>query len=323
MIRRITGQLPAWASREHPILRYELARTMPARSRRNQITRGLVMLLAALLLLGGGYLYATDLLRADAGSTLTEAVWRVLFYPALIVQTALSIAALSMGVNAVASERRRGTWDNLRATEIGADIALRTRWAAVFYRLRIGIGVVMGVRLLLVLGILYDLTSLRGSYLDILTANITPELPVALGVVLLAGLMTALFLMPLAGLGVDAALGLLIAAAFRNRASASVVHIVLVILRVLVVIGLLYAVNGLMSGDSRMSDWLAWLLVSGCAVVGDWGLLLSQLGTAGEIWAIVPYSVFIGAVLLIFTLMQAALADFMLNLAVSRAEVTD
>ena len=64
MIRRITGQLPAWANRDHPILRYELARTMPARSRRNQITRGLVMLLAALLLLGGGYLYATDLLHA-------------------------------------------------------------------------------------------------------------------------------------------------------------------------------------------------------------------------------------------------------------------
>ena len=61
-------------------------------------------------------------------------------------------------VNTVSEQKRRMAWDNLRATEGGAGVALRAKWASVYYRLRLLLGLVMVIRVGLVLGILYDLT---------------------------------------------------------------------------------------------------------------------------------------------------------------------
>ena len=56
------------------------------------------------------------------------------------------------------------------------------------------------------------------------------------------------------------------------------------------------------------------------AAVGDWGLAFLYLGFYGEIWANVPYGVFLGLALVIFALLQAAFADQVLVFAVRRAQ---
>ena len=47
----------------------------------------------------------------------------------------LSIAALTSTSSFVSDEMRRQNWDSLRATEHGAEMSMRARWVAVFYRL--------------------------------------------------------------------------------------------------------------------------------------------------------------------------------------------
>ncbi|MFN8375186.1 MAG: hypothetical protein U0694_20210 [Anaerolineae bacterium] len=67
---------------------------------------------------------------------------------------------------------------------------------------------------------------------------------------------------------------------------------------------------------------LPWLLVTGYAALGDWGLYFLEVGANGMVWATVPYSVFIGVVLLLFCFVLALLTDAMIAWAVRRAEHT-
>lgn len=319
MIKYLTSQLPTWARPEHPLLQYQL-RSNRIDTRQARLLRALGVVVVGFLLFAGGYLYATNLLQAPAGSNLTDSIWRVLFFPALIIQIILRIVAFSVGVGSIAENRRNQTWDSMRATEKGAEITLRTRWAAMFYQMRGLIGGVLFIRLILIVGILYDLTAFRGGYLDMLTANITPEIPVSVGVLLLSALMTAGMLLPLTGLGVDMAMGLLISTAVRQRTYAGLIQAVYVVIRLAVVVGLLYLLTRFIQGELQLEGWLAWLLVTGFTAIGDWGLVLLQLGSAGELWAIIPYAVAIGVVLLVFALIQAILTDVLLNFAVKVAE---
>ena len=60
--------------------------------------------------------------------------------------------------------------------------------------------------------------------------------------------------------------------------------------------------------------------MAGYSAVGDWGLALLHLGRNSEIWATIPYGIFIGLALLVFALIQAAVADRLLLLAVRQAQ---
>jgi len=319
MLKYLTGQLPPWAQPQHPILQYQL-RTKQIDTRSARLMRALGVVIVLLVLIGGGYLYATNFLQNPAGSNLTDGIWRVLFFPTLIIQVILRIAVFSIGVGSVAIDRRNQTWDNLRATEKGAEITLRTRWAAMFYRMRDPIAGVLILRLILIAGILYDLTAFRGGYLDMLTANITPEVPVVIGILLLSALMTAGLLLPLTGLGIDMALGLLVSTMIRQRTYAALVQAILILVRVGIVVGMLYGVTQFIQGEWQLADWQAWGLVGGFAALGDWGLILMQLGSAGEIWAIIPYGVLFGVTLLVFALLQAIVTDMILSWAIRIAE---
>jgi hypothetical protein len=53
---------------------------------------------------------------------------------------------------------------------------------------------------------------------------------------------------------------------------------------------------------------------------GDWGMLFLQLGSLGEIWTIVPYGIFIGIGIVIIMLIQSAMTDGILSLAVKLSE---
>jgi membrane protease YdiL (CAAX protease family) len=113
---------------------------------------------------------------------------------------------------------------------------------------------------------------------------------------------------------------LLISSLFKHRVYSIMLQIFLIAARVLVVGGLLFGVTQFIQGDLEVADPLAWLLIAGFAAFGGWGLLLLQLGALGEIWASIPFSVFLGVGLLLFVLAQALLTDGILALAVRRAE---
>ncbi len=322
MIRRFTAQLPTWARSDHPVLRYELTRIPRRISRRARYLRGLGVVIVALILILGGYLAATGLLQHPPGQNLTESAIAVVFWPTLAVQVLMRIGAITMTTNTVTEEIRRQTWDNLRATESGAALALRARWASVFYRLRPILTIVVLVRVVLIAGILYDLTAFQGRYLDLLINGVVPDTSPAVAALLLAFLMTSTLLLPVTGLGFDAAIGLLFSALIQQRTYSGLLQILLIILRAAVVVALTIGATQLINGELQATaqDWAAWLLIAGFAALGDWGLAFLHLGFYGEIWATIPYGIFLGLALLVFAIIESGLTDWILALAIRQAE---
>ena len=145
LMQRLGLQLPEWARPEHPHLRFEL-KSMEQVPRRRRLLRALGFALVVVVLYVGGYLQATDFLQSynpftswDAsdplrtlfpGQNLTEGLMMVWFWPTLILQALAAVLALAMTVNTVSEQKRRQTWDNLRATEGGVKLGFRTRWVA-------------------------------------------------------------------------------------------------------------------------------------------------------------------------------------------------
>lgn len=325
MIQRFTGQLPTWARPDHPVLRYELG-TVVRPSRKVRYARALGVIMLGGLLLLAGYFAATQWLRNPAGENHVEIVNNVLFWPLLVVQVLLRIVAVTLTSNTVADEIRRQNWDSLRATPFGAELAMRARWATVFYRLRGLLGVVLFVRVILIAGLLWDLTAFQGRHLDLLTTGITPEVALVVAVLLLSFLMTAALLLPLTAVGFDSSIGLLISATVQQRTYSTLLQALYIFFRIAVVVLLVFATTRFLDGQLviegqlGLTDLLAWVLVFAYAATGDWGLAFLHLGRYGEIWATVPFGIFLGLALLIFALAQAALADQLLVFAVRRAQ---
>jgi hypothetical protein len=278
--------------------------------------------IVALVLILGGYLAATGLLQHPPGQNLTESAIAVVFWPTLAVQVLMRIGAITMTSNTVTEQIRRQTWDNLRATESGAALAIRARWASVFYRLRPILTIVILVRVVLIAGILYDLTAFQGRYLDLLINGVVPDTSPEIAALLLAFLMTATLLLPVTGLGFDAATGLLFSALVQQRTYSGLLQILLIVLRVVVLIALTIGATQLINGDLQATaqDWASWLLIAGFAALGDWGLAFLHLGFYGEIWATIPYGIFLGLALLIFAIVESGLTDWILALAIRQAE---
>lgn len=319
MLQRLTGQLPNWARTENPLLRYELGRvTRVPKTRQYVRAAGFIALI--LVLYWGGYLIATNFLQTDSGQNLTERLIVIVFWPTLVLQVLMQIVALSLTVNVVAEHKRRQTWDNLRATEGGAALAFRTHWAAVFYRLRPMLAVILLVRIILIFGILYDLTAFQGRYIDLLINGVIPDVSPIVAALLLAFLMTASLLLPFTTVGMDAALGLLISVSVQQRIYSVMTQMIIIILRVGLVIGLTYAATQFIRGQLALPDGAAWALMGVFSALGDWGLSFLHLGFYSEIWATIPYAIFMGIGLLLFTMAQSALAELVLALAIRRAE---
>ncbi len=330
MLERIIGPLPAWARRDHPLLRYEL-RGSPKPRRR--LLRILAVILAALMLIAFGYAVATEFFSRELSPNLTETANRIAYPPLLLLQIALGIAALSTTIGAVGEIDRKQQWDNLRVTPSGAGLALRTRWASVFYRLRPLLAIILIGRALLILGILWDLTAFQGQYLDLLISGIVPQmsivvpigeppldLGVAVGVMLLAFMLTAAILLPFTGVGFDAAFGLLLSTLVKNRTYNSMLQFALILFRLALTGALVFAAFQFIAGDLRLAEGPAWALMLGFGALADWGLYFLHLSSFGEIWAIVPYGVLLGLALVIFALVQAFIADRLLLLAIHFAQ---
>jgi len=318
-MRRFFPTLPGWARADNPVMQYQLPRSAPP-SRGVRLLRalGVIILGAVLLLLG--YMLATHFLRIQPGSYPIESINNILYFPLLTLQILLSIASLLLTTGTVSREQRLQHWDNLRATPSGTDLMLRTRWASVFYRLRGLLGIVIAGRVLLLACMLYDLTSFQGRYIDLLINGVIPEVSVITAVLLLALLMTASILLPITAIGLDTSLGLFISTTVQQRTYNTLLQLLLIIVRIGVTAALLYGVSQFLGGQLQTSDPAAWLLMFSANAFGDWGLGMLYLGRAGEIWATVPYGIFIGLALVIFCFAQAYLTDQILVWAVKRAQ---
>ncbi len=319
MIRALIGEVPTWARRDHPMLRYELGKS-PRPRRAGRLLRALGIVLLGGVLAGAGYLIATNGLTQPAGQTLVESLHFSAYFPLIFLQFAAGTAAFTMTADVVGEELRRQNWDNLRATANGADIALRTRWLAVFYRLRGLIGVLVVSRLILIGLILYELTAFQGRYLDLLVFGITPEIALPVAVLLLAFMMTAALLLPLTGIALDAALGLLVSAYLQKRTFSTLAQFLVLLARLGLLIGLQLAARDYLAGTLTLPDPVGWLLMLGFGGAGDQGQAYLLLARFAEVWATVPYGIFLGLALIGFALVQAWLADRVLQLAVRRAQ---
>ncbi|HUN06591.1 MAG TPA: hypothetical protein PLQ56_08315 [Aggregatilineales bacterium] len=336
LMQRLGLQLPEWARPEHPHLRFEL-KSVAQLPRRRRLLRALGFALVVVVLYVGGYLQATDFLQSynpftswDAsdplrtlfpGQNLTEGLMMVWFWPTLILQALAAVLALAMTVNTVSEQKRRQTWDNLRATEGGVKLGFRTRWATVFYRLRPLLIAIFAIRILLIAGILYDLTAFQGRYIDLLLNGVTPDIPPILAALLLAFLMTAGLLLPLTAIGFEAALGLWLSVTFQQRIYSVMAQLIVIALRLSIIIGLVVAARGYMDGAfPTLPDGAAWGLMATFGALGDWALNYLHLGYYASVWATIPYTIFLGIALLIFTLAQSALTEWILNRAIRRAE---
>lgn len=330
MIELILGRpIPNWVKRSNPVLDYHL-RIAERISTRGRIIRFILITLLLLSVVIGNYLFVTDMMSRPAGQNPTQTLNALLFYPMVVVQTMLGIAALALTVGVVGEEQRYLTWDNLRATSSGAELIFRTRLAAVFYRLRGPLGVVVLLRLILIGGVLVDLTAFRGRYLDLLTNAATPVFPAdVLGLdvasfmpaFLLSLFLTASVILPFTTIAFDAAVGLYLATIFQNRVYSLVVQFLLFILRLSAVGGLVWFAVGFMDGEySNLSAPLSWLLIFGFSAIADWGITLLHIGSAGELWSMIPYAVFLGPALLVFSLIQAYFVKLFFGLAVRTAQ---
>jgi hypothetical protein len=320
MVRVFVGQLPPWARRDHPVLRHELGITArPAW--RSRYLRALGVVVAAVLLLLLGAAIATDLFRRPAGQTPVETINYVLFWPLLIVQLIMSVIALTSTSSFVSDVIRRQNWDNLRATEQGAEMSMRARWVAVFYRYRGLLAVILLSRALLIGLMLWELTAFQGRYLDLLINGIVPDVPLVAAVLLVSFTMTAALLLPLTSVGFDASIGLMISALVQQRTYSTLLQAVFIFVRVIVTALLLLGATLFLQGQVLQSaDAVAWGVMALYGAVGDWGLAFLHLGRNSEIWATIPYGIMLGLALLIFALVQAAVADRLLLLAVRQAQ---
>ncbi|MBK8024382.1 MAG: hypothetical protein IPK19_23865 [Chloroflexi bacterium] len=320
MMRLFFGTLPSWARRDHPGLRYELGRPeRPPASVR--FFRAFLQLLIVAVLLLIGTLIATDLLRRPAGSNSVESLFNILYVPVVALQVMLSVTALSASVGFVPEQMARGTWDNLRSTPGGVEMAMRARWVASFVRARLLLIAVLLARLVLIGLMLWEIMGFQGRYLSLLTNGITPGLSLAVAILLLSLTMTASLLLPITSAGLDASVGLLLSVFARGRTGSILIQAGLILVRILVIAALLMAGAAYMRGElAELADPLAWLLLSAGGAIGDLGLGFLHLGRAGEIWATVPFAVLIGPALLAFALIQAAVADAVRRYAAAQGQ---
>ncbi len=322
MIQRLTTHIPAWMRPDHPTLRYTLG-SHTSQTQREKYSRalGFILLFGVLLLIG--YAAASGLFVEDPFDLpFSQMLSSILFWPTWMLQIMLQVVVIFMTISTIGAEKRRQTWESLKTTSSGAELTLRSRWTAIiFYRLRIFLVVLILVRVMLIAGILLDLTAFRGEYLNYLTGSITPDVSLPVAVFLLSLMLTASLLLPITGLGFIAALGLLISTAVQQRIYVTLTQITLSVLCVVFIGYLVWAMLQFEYNTLGASDGITWLLLTGFAAFADWGVSFLHLGFYGaEVWADVPYGIFIGLALMIFVLIQAALTDIILAFAIRRAE---
>lgn len=321
MLQRLNMQLPEWARTDNPVMRYVIG------ARRAISPRAFLAQLVLVILVIGIYAVASGNLQGGIGQSFSARLMSIILVPTIALQLILGIGAMVMTSGVVGQEKRRQTWDNLRATEGGARLTLRAQWsAAVFYRLAGLLAGIYLVRLVALGALVVDLTAFRGEYLSYIIGGIEPQVTLAVGVIVLALTMTSAFILPLTGLGLDAAFGLLLSTFVQQRVFVAMAQIIVAGLRVGAAVLLFLAMQTILDGGTlvepgsqitTLTSLGALTLFGGFA---DWGLQSLHLAVLDGMWALVPFGIFVGIAMLALAFVQALLTDLLLTWSVRRAE---
>ncbi len=321
----LANLLPDWARPDHPAVRY-FRRGQAIPLRRTQRVMRLVMGVgAALVLITISAVFAGRDSPLGLSGTGDSQVYAVLYFPVLIGQLVALLAVLLLASGTLDDERQRGAWDDVRITSHGAETLIRARWAALFYQMRPLLIALLVPRVVFAGLMLADLTHYQGHALDFYLMGIIPDLPLAAGVVLLAALMTATLLQLPVLLGLNAAIGLVMASTVTPGRVALAVRVAVLAAEI--------AIFGLaLSGGMRVLDagksgaafqhlgmGARWLRLLALGLWGDQGLRFMDLETTLQTWPDVDYGVLLGAALLAALTVEIVLTNGLLNLAARRA----
>jgi hypothetical protein len=323
MIQRVFwAQFPAWARPKNAVFRY-------VRQQQN-VNRGALWRwlrrVSSLAILAGlvtlSYAAAQNNTPILMESPTNYLVFDVLYFPLVVIQGSLLlfVALFSVG-GAISADQQRGTWDTFKVTSHGAELMVRARWAALFFQTRWILALLIGARLLFIGLMLVDLTKNEGDYLELYTFGITPDISLEAAVLLLAAFMAAVLLQIAVVMGLNAALGLLIAVVVHSRNMRALTYGVVVVVEWSVWGWALRAGKRLLDGDPaalvahNIPAAERWIRLFGMGVVGDQGLRLMDLETYLQAWADVPYGVMIGLALLAAVLVQVMITNGLLILA--------
>jgi hypothetical protein len=315
----LLAQIPPWARPGNPVLRYMLQReerrTHPAiRLATNALGAG--VLIAVLLF---SYRMTQQDTPLGLGDFNGSPLFSVLYVPLALVQFFALIVAILSPANALAIEQARGTWETLKITSHGGELAIWARWAAMFYQMRWLLAFILVPRLFFAGRMLVDLTAYQGRHLDLYLVGITPDVSLGAGLVLLAAGMTASLVLPLVWIGFNGALGLSLAVVIRRRQVASLLRLAVVIGQWLA-FGLALLATDVTSRTSwYTSDAGTWRDQLFLALVGEQGLRLMDLRTQFEMWADVEYGVLVGGLALVSVFVLGLLTNALLHLAARHA----
>lgn len=339
-MQRLFGQLPDFARPTHPVMRYILLGGKHP-SLRARVVRWLlgIILLAAMILMG--LQIATNFGRTplDSASPL-DRLFLVVYWPLVVLQLLIRLFALGSTSGVIAGEMQRGTWDTLKVTTGGAVLAMKTRWAAVFYRVRTLLIIILVARIAFVVIALINLTSFQGRYLDLLLSGTTPfglpdvakESSVLAGVLITSTMMTAALLAPFTAIAFDASLGMLLGTLSQGRLLGMLGQVVLLLLRIFVT-AMALQIGAVALSLTQPDAWpfqtlansplLAWLGAFLGIAEGDMGLTFLHLPHVQRLWADREYGVFVGVAFLGYVLLEAALANLIVKWAGNRAARAD
>lgn len=344
--RLLKSQLPDFARPDHPFMRYNLLRHRPT-----PVARRILQILFILIFAGVG-VFAGWQLATNGGTQPKalethyplDAVFLVLYLPLVVLQLFLRISALSANIGAIITESQRGTWDTLKITTGGAGLLMKTRWAAIFYRLWFMLAVVVGARVFFIVVALGNLADFQGRHLDLLLSGTIPfgpphvaeEVSVVIGIAVTAMMFTAALLSPFTSVAFDAALGMLLGTVARGRLVGTLGQLLLIALRVILTgltiwimiqaLSIPIAGTGTAAGplstysDSNVVNWLS---AFAGVVEGDLGLTLLYVDRIQNLWADVEYGVLIGVAALGYVLLQAFVANLLVLWAGRRATRAD
>jgi hypothetical protein len=344
MLQHLYAQLPDFARPDNPLLRQVLSRgTRPPR--RVQALRivldGLLLILFVILLIPGWQAVLGISYPSRDASGFLGSVFLALYWPLVLAQIVMRIFSLTSTSSVIASETERGTWDTLKVTSEGAILMMKTRWAAVFYRLRVLLIALVALRLLFIVGALIDLSSFQGHYLDLLMSgtqpfgspNVSSTASTVLGILLTSVGMVASLLAPFTAVAFDASVGMLLGTLWRGRRMGVLGQFLLVMVRLLMtgcalVLGALFVfgparLGSPAPGDNATTAVVAWLAAFFAIGEGDVSLALVHLPLVEQLWANVDYGVLVGLALLGYTLLQFALANRLVRWAAHRAARAD
>lgn len=273
-----------------------------------------VAVLSASLVLGWAYAQADYL---HGGSSLSEKLWRGLYFPLAAWGWWTSLFALTGGADLV---RDKPSWDALRASERGVLLTLRAYWLAGFKGLRFELSVALLGRLALLIGFLIELASLRGSYLNIVAGGLIPPAPYSLALALVTLSLAAALALPLVSVGLEMALGLLIAQSVRPAWLRDLAYLVALGLRFgLGMAGLLaFARLSVLPGSADAGQVVA--AVGGALAFGDGGLLAFSLSQSAQAWGLLTHGLALSLLWPGLLLAQALLSDLLLAWSVRAAQ---